>query len=68
MWHRAGAVAAPAAVEATATAEAGGPTADVTFKSVRRVAFGQVLKVVGSHPELGNWDAKAAPGEQNRVV
>lgn len=42
---------------------AGGAAATVTFKASRHVAFGQVLKVVGSAPQLGAWDCEQAPGE-----
>jgi hypothetical protein len=47
------AVAAPVAAE---------PTAAVTLKACRRLQFGQVLKIVGGTPEMGNWEPTAAPG------
>ena len=31
------------------------PATSVTFKTVRKLQFGQVLKVVGSAKELGSW-------------
>ncbi|KAI3431719.1 hypothetical protein D9Q98_004763 [Chlorella vulgaris] len=37
------------------------PTAAVTLKACRRLAFGQVLKVVGGTSEMGDWDPNAAP-------
>ncbi len=40
-----------------------GPCASVTFKACHRVAFGQILKVVGDLPQLGAWDCEQAPGE-----
>mgnify|MGYP001810936298 CR=1 FL=1 len=40
-----------------------GPTARVTFKAPRALPFGQVLKLVGSHHELGEWELTDAPGE-----
>ncbi|KAI7844249.1 hypothetical protein COHA_002047 [Chlorella ohadii] len=43
---------------------AGGAAASVTFKASHRVAFGQVLKVVGSGPQLGDWDCDKAPAMQ----
>ncbi|PSC71872.1 Carbohydrate binding module family 20 [Micractinium conductrix] len=38
-----------------------GPTARVTFKAPRALPFGQVLKLVGSHHELGEWELTDAP-------
>ena len=39
------------------------PAAAVTFKAARHLPYGQVLKVVGGAPQLGDWDVGAAPGE-----
>lgn len=36
-------------------------TVDVTFNEVVTTIYGQTIKVVGSIPELGNWDVSAAP-------
>lgn len=33
----------------------------VVFKAKKPVKFGEVLKVVGGAPQLGDWDAAAAP-------
>lgn len=38
-----------------------GPTARVTFKAKRTLPFGQVLKLVGGHPAMGDWDCAEAP-------
>lgn len=38
------------------------PTASITFKTRRRLQFGQVLKLVGSHKSMGAWDCDRAPG------
>jgi len=43
-----------------------GPTARVTFKAHRKLPFGQVLKVVGGHRAMGDWDVAAAPGEPRK--
>lgn len=48
---------------AGAAAPSAGPCASVTFKACRRVAYGQVLKVVGDLAQLGAWDCEQAPGE-----
>ncbi|KAI7841500.1 hypothetical protein COHA_004893 [Chlorella ohadii] len=37
------------------------PTTSVTFKTVRKLQFGQVLKIVGTGKELGSWDCARAP-------
>ncbi|EFN59219.1 expressed protein [Chlorella variabilis] len=37
------------------------PTASITFKTRRRLQFGQVLKLVGSHKSMGAWDCDRAP-------
>ena len=39
------------------------PGVAVTFTSRRRLKDGQVLKLVGSAPQMGRWDARKAPGE-----
>jgi hypothetical protein len=39
-----------------------GPKASITFRTRRKLAFGEVLKLVGSAPELGCWDCEVAPG------
>lgn len=39
------------------------PTARVTFKAKRQLPFGQLLKLVGGHDALGEWDIAEAPGE-----
>ena len=39
------------------------PGVAVTFTSRRRLKYGQVLKLVGSAPQMGRWDARKAPGE-----
>ena len=46
-----------------ATASAAAP-ASVTIRVNHRVAFGQVVKVVGEARELGGWNPKEAPGER----
>ena len=51
-----------------AASEAAGPLSTVTFAVQRRVEFGQQLKVVGSSPVLGAWEAAAAPGEGEGVA
>lgn len=38
-----------------------GPAVSVTFRTVRKLAFGEVLRVVGSEKALGNWDCAKAP-------
>ncbi|KAL4440564.1 hypothetical protein ABPG75_003565 [Micractinium tetrahymenae] len=38
-----------------------GPTARVTFTIKRQLPFGQVLKVVGGHYALGEWEISDAP-------
>jgi hypothetical protein len=40
-----------------------GPTAAVTFKTRKQLPYGQVLKLVGSMPAMGEWDCDSAPGE-----
>lgn len=37
----------------------------VRIETQHSVAFGQVIKVVGSVEALGNWEATAAPGKPN---
>jgi hypothetical protein len=44
------------------------PTAPVTFRVAHRVAFGQVVKVVGEPQELGAWNAKDAPGTRKPAL
>jgi hypothetical protein len=39
------------------------PTAAVTLKACRRLHFGQVLRVVGGTPEMGDWNPANAPSE-----
>ncbi|KAI3433331.1 hypothetical protein D9Q98_003149 [Chlorella vulgaris] len=38
-----------------------GPTAAVTFKTRKQLPYGQVLKLVGSMPAMGEWDCDSAP-------
>lgn len=52
----------PAEQKQAAQAPAAG-TASVTFRASHHLTFGQVLKVVGSAPQLGDWDCDKAPGE-----
>jgi hypothetical protein len=52
--------AAAAAINAAVAVEAR-PTTSVTFKTVRKLQFGQVLKIVGTGKELGSWDCARAP-------
>ncbi|PSC75232.1 hypothetical protein C2E20_1164 isoform B [Micractinium conductrix] len=47
--------------DAKRAADDSGPCATVTFKTCRRVPFGQALKVVGGLPQLGDWDCERAP-------
>lgn len=48
-------VAAPAVTANAAVAVEARPTTSVTFKTVRKLQFGQVLKIVGTGKELGSW-------------
>ena len=47
------------AVQAAVATQA--QTARVTFQTVHRLPFGQVLKLVGTGRELGDWDVSKAP-------
>lgn len=38
-----------------------GATVDVTFNQIVTTNVGQTVKIVGSIPELGNWDTSSAP-------
>ena len=49
------AAAAVAITANAAVATEARPTTSVTFKTVRKLQFGQVLKVVGTGKELGSW-------------
>lgn len=51
--------------DSTAAAWAG-PTARVTFRVKRQLPFGQLLKLVGGHHALGEWEVADAPGEAAR--
>lgn len=46
--------------DSTAAAWAG-PTARVTFRVKRQLPFGQLLKLVGGHHALGEWEVADAP-------
>ncbi|KAL4440040.1 hypothetical protein ABPG75_003041 [Micractinium tetrahymenae] len=39
----------------------GPPAAAVTFRAQRKLKYGQVLKLVGSAPQMGGWDCGKAP-------
>lgn len=48
-------------VASTVQVEASASAVNVSFKVQQGVKFGEVLKVVGGAPQLGDWSAAAAP-------
>lgn len=54
--------APPATIQEPAVTETTTTTTTTTFKTAVGLAFGEVVKVVGSSDSLGNWDVEAAPG------
>ncbi|KAF1835923.1 hypothetical protein BDW02DRAFT_578364 [Decorospora gaudefroyi] len=56
----------PSSTKPTSTATPSGcatpvPTLAVTFNSKTTTSYGQTVKIVGSIPQLGNWDTALAP-------